>query len=279
MAEGVAGVSAGHDEIMSVGRAAALMVLAVWALSFNVLDVTAAQDQPRPPCAGASPHPSYAPPGAPPAVVVWSKDDAGRWVPPGCVGWPSSQRFRLIVALAGQFRHDGDAESLLARFGAISSMRGIRYWSVTDKAWRVLITAAAALDGPNAKRRRPDFSPAEMKSGADLFFAQDDSRSSGSVVYRLRVLERSADRIGIETENNGPVRAFLVTLFPPGSLRATYFLERRDPGIWGFYGLSGTGENASSLAGDHEDSYVNRAVALYRYLIGVPGDRDPPAAP
>jgi hypothetical protein len=216
-------------------------------------------------------------PGAAPSVRTWT-NDAERWTPPACMRWPSGQ-FKLIVALAGSFRHTGDAQTLLARFGAISTMRGLLYWSVSDKAWRVLITDAAALVGPDAARRRPDFTLAEMKGDTDLFFEEQDSRSSGPVVYRLRVLEVSANRIVIETENVSPVRAFLVTLFPPGSLRAAYFLERREPGTWAFYGLSSTSKEASALATVSEASYVNRAAALYRHFIGVPGDRDPPLAP
>jgi len=42
------------------------------------------------------------------------------------------------------------------------------------------------------------------------------------VIHRMRVLEADAGRIVIETQNVSPVRAFLVTLFPPGSLRAAY---------------------------------------------------------
>jgi len=118
-----------------------------------------------------------------------------------------------------------------------------------------------------------------MKKSVDLFIAQEDNRSSGPVVYRMRVLERVPDRLVVETENAGPVRAFGITLFPPGSLRATYFLEKRQPGIRGFYGLSATGQKASALAGLSEASYINRAAALYRHLISVPPDRDPPLAP
>jgi len=62
--------------------------------------------------------------------------------------------------------------------------------------------------------------------------AKQHHRSSSPVVYRLRVLEAGAQRIVIATENVSPIRAFLVTLFPPGSLRAVYFLERRGPGAW-----------------------------------------------
>src|SRR5262249_11589056 len=262
-----------------VSQAAVLTALALWVPWCSGKPV--AHSEPHPPCgaASASPDPSHAPPGIAPEVVTWVKGNAGGWVPPACIGWPSSQRYRLVVALAGTFRHDGDADLLLARFGAISTMRGLRYWSVTDQGWRVLITDAAALDGPNAKRRRTDFGPAEFKSGADLFFAQADNRSSSSLVYRMRVLEHSANRIVIETENVDPVRLFIVPLFPPGSLRATYFLERRAPNVWAFYGLSGTAESVSRLASDHEASYINRAVALYRYLTGIPGDAAPPLAP
>jgi hypothetical protein len=56
-------------------------------------------------------------------------------------------------------------------------------------------------------------------------------------------------------------------------------VEQRGPGLWGYYSLSRTGKNASRLVGGHDGSYVNRAVAFYRHFIGVPGDRDPPAAP
>jgi hypothetical protein len=263
---------------MRLAGAAAAVVFILCALSVCVCPVAAAQDEPRPPCNGADVRPAYAPPGAPPAVGVWSKEAAARWKPPACVGWPSSQRYSLIVALAGQFRHEGDAEKLLARFGAVSTMCGLRYWSETDKDWRVLINDAAALKGPDVNQRRPDFNPGELKDGAELYFAQDDTRSSGIVLYRMRVLERRPHRIVIETVNVGRVRSLFVTLFPPGSLRAIYFLERRESGVWSFYGLSGTGQEASALAGGHEASYVNRAVALYRFLVGISGDAERPAA-
>jgi hypothetical protein len=117
-----------------------------------------------------------------------------------------------------------------------------------------------------------------MIAGTALFFEERDNRSSEPVVYRLRVLEARPDRIVIETENVSPVRAFFVTLFPPGSLRAAYFLERTVPGTWSLYGLSAVSEDASSFAVVSEPSYINRAGALYRHFIGIPGDREPPLA-
>ena len=230
--------------------------------------LSAAAEAPRPPCAGMTAIPAHTKPGAAPSVSLLAKEEAASWTPPACLRWPTTPS-KLIVAVAGSFRHDGDADALLARFGAISTLRGLPYWSVTDNTWRVLITDAAALSGPDTNRRRADFTAAELKGGSDVFFVQDDSRSSGSVVYRLRTLEASADRLVVETENVSPVQAFLLTLFPPGSLRATYFLERRPPGLWFFYGLSSTGAQASALATVSEASYVNRAAALYSHVTGV----------
>jgi hypothetical protein len=256
-----------------LGAARTMLALALCA-SIGAVGAQAA-DEPRPPCEGAAPLPAHTAPDAPPAVRIWT-DQA--WTPPACLGWPQG-RSRLIVALAGSFRQGGDEQTLLARFGAISGMRGLRYWSVTDKAWRELITDGAALTGPESRSRRADFSPQELKADAIVYFEQTEGRSSGPVVYRLRVLEAGSSRVVIATENVTPGRAFLVTLFPPGSLRATYLLERRGPDVWTFYGISSTSTEASSLASVSPPSYVNRAAALYRYLSGVPAERTPPLAP
>jgi len=113
------------------------------------------------------------------------------WWTPRCTGW-TDRGFRMLVALAASFRFDGGGKDLLDRFAAVSKFRGIQYWSTSDKRWRVLITDAAALE--SIERRRPDFAAAEMGIRKVVYFLQDDSRSSGPVVYRLRVLESGAAR-------------------------------------------------------------------------------------
>ena len=45
------------------------------------------------------------------------------------------RKAKCNLALAGSFADPGTAQDLLARFGAISRMTAIRYWSVTDQAW------------------------------------------------------------------------------------------------------------------------------------------------
>jgi hypothetical protein len=238
---------------------------------------TAGANGPRPPC-GEAPHPAYADPGGSPNVQAWSGGDLGpNWRPPDCVSW-TSPGFDVLVALAGSFTDRGSAQDLLARFGGISRMTAIRYWSVTDQAWGPLVTSATALSKPDPGQRRRDFAPAEMTEGSTLFFAQSDNRSSGEVVYRLLIRELRPNRLVIATENVTAVRKLILTLFAPGELQSTYFLERRSPGVWTYYSLSRTSPDANPLARGHAASYLNRAVALFRYVAGIPTDQEPPAA-
>ena len=240
---------------------------------------TAATDGPQPPC-GSAAVPAYSPPGVPPVVKVWHDGDLKRsgWKPPDCSGWAASSHSKLIVALAGSFRFDGTADELVARIGAISTLRGVRYWSVTDKMWRPLVTDAWALSRPDPRSRRPDFLAAEMTAGSELYYWENVSRS-GNIVHRMTVRERSPARAVIAIENLTPVRFFFVTLFEPGALQSVKFVELVSPGVWGFYLLTRTGERVSALAGGHEGSYVNRTVAIYRHLAGIPTDEEPPVAP
>ena len=211
---------------------------------------------------------------------VWTAGELGAagWDPPACTGWRPLP-FRVLVAAAGRFRHEGGVEGLLARFGAVSSLATVKYWSVSDQRWENLVTRAAALAGPDADRRRPDFRVAEMAGGADLFFAQDDNRSTGEVVHRMRVREIGPDRLVVEAENVGAVRYLLVPLAGPGDLRWVHFFERRSAAEWGYYGLARVGAGASPLLGGHRASYANRAVALFRHLAGLPTDQGPVVAP
>jgi hypothetical protein len=197
------------------------------------------------------------------------------WTPPPSLGWNGASP-TLLVAVAGRLRESAGTEALLSRFGAISRQRGIRYWSVTDQAWLPLITDAFAVTNATAGSRREDFVPAEMQPGAVLYSSERDSRSSRAVTYQMRVLARTPDRVVVSVVNASPVRAFLVTLFAPGDLQTTYFLDRLGPDTWGYCGLWGI--TTGLLTGGHAASSINRAVALYRHFAGIPTDREPPAA-
>ena len=184
--------------------------------------------------------------------------------------------FKVLLALAAGFRFEGSGDELLARFGAISGFKGIRYWSALDDSSETLISDASALDGLGMDSRRPDFGVNEMGKGKVLYFLQQDNRSSEPVIYGLQVLERSASRLVIAVENYTPVRMWLMTLFPPHELQFLHILDARDRGTWGFYSVVRVGLGSSDMSTGHDASYVSRAVAFYRHFSSIPTDQNPP---
>ena len=98
------------------------------------------------------------------------------------------------------------------------------------------------------------------------------------MTFRIRVLEAGPDAVRFTVENVSPIALFVIILFGPSDLQSFHSLERRSWDTWAYYGVFPVGVGAGRLAGGHERSYVNRAVAFYRLLAGVPTDRDPPAA-
>ena len=230
----------------------------------------AVETPPRPPCGGAEPLPPYARTGASPAIQVWTRSGPGPdWSPAACTGW-SERGEGVLVALAARFPHAGDSDQLLLRFGAITSLKGLRYWSVTDGGWRTLITDASALTGPDPARRRKDFTLPELRGGADLYFMQSDNRAGTDIVYRMQIRERSATRLVVAIENVTPVRKFMLTLFEAGDLQSLHFLERAGPKDWSYYGLAWASETTASMLAVPQASYVNRARAFYAHLAGTP---------
>jgi hypothetical protein len=218
-------------------------------------------DEAQPPCDGSAPFPQYGLVGEAPIVQTWRQlSSATLAVLTGCVTWPTSGS-RLIVAVAGRFRSFDDVDGLLARFGAVSDLPSMRYWSVTDRSWRPLVTSSTALINTVAGQPRGDFTSPELRSGHDEYFAQRDSRGASEAVYRMRVRESTAGRIVIDTDNVTPIRWWGLTLFEPGDLRSVYILEQEEPGIWSYYSLTRIAGN-SWLSGGHDKSYINRILAM-----------------
>jgi hypothetical protein len=234
------------------------------------------QPRPQPPC-GKEPIPAY--PGVDELAIVksWSKSDLGRdWKPPACTSW-AEVGFTTLVTIAARFPHASEAEDLLRHIGTISDLAGMRYWSTTHKQWRTLIVNAHALTDSNLGQRREDFTPNEMKEGTVLYFEQVDNLS-GKATYRMHIVEASAIRLVFDVENVNTMRYFFVPIFHPGELQSMYFLDRESDKVWKYYSIVRTGKNANGLIAANESSSVNRAVAFYRYLVGIPTNQEPPGA-
>lgn len=246
------------------------------ALTFLLIaPLPAAAAGPTPPCAGSA-VPAYAPLGQPPAFAVFRRSDLADWRPDACAHLPIAPPARLL-ALAGRIAGPLERDALLTRFGAISQQRGIRYWSVTDRRWLVLVTGAEALSGPTLALRRSDFTADELKAGQDLYFAQQDNRSSAPVIFRMRIRDLTPGSFVFETENVTPVRYLMIQIYPAAGLHTLIYLERADDGAWNYYSLNEiVSENHLFAASDK--SFVNRAIAFFRLFAGIPTDREPAAA-
>jgi hypothetical protein len=183
-----------------------------------------------------------------------------------------------MVVITARFRNTSGIEGLLRRVGAISQRSGIRYWSTTHKRWQTLIVKAYALSEAFDDQRRKDFSPEEMPEGAILYFQLEDNLS-GKAIYRMRIRSASPGRLVFDTENISTMRYFLIPLFRPGDMQSIYFFDRESQDVWRYYAIARTSKIASLLTLGNNASYINRAVAFYRFLTGIPTDKEPPASP
>jgi hypothetical protein len=233
---------------------------------------------PVPPCEDG-PVPAIPAAGAAPNVALWHRVDLPTgWRLPACVSDYGSTA-ELIVTLAGRFTGNDDEDRVLERFGAISRFVTLRYWSITDRRWESLVTRANAVESSDFSTVRSDFTAAEMRSGRALYFSQEDNRSTSSVLYRLQCRIIGGGGFVIEIENISSVRYLLLQVFPAGALRVSYFLNHRASGAWDFYSLTQVGTGTAAIALKSERSFINRAVAAYRFTAGIATDADPPLAP
>ena len=232
---------------------------------------------PRPPCEG-EPSPAYAPLGKPPMLAAWGEAELRRtgWRMPPCLS-STDVRTRMVTVLAAELPFTGSLDDLLARFGALSHYPSIRFWSVLNQEWRNLVSASGLLDGPDAQIVRPDPAGSDFVAGRDMYYFEVNR--TGRVVHHLRVNARSDDRVVLTDENVTQVRYSMLTLFEPRALQTALFLEKRRPDVWGLYQMTRIGGGADFLAAASSSSYLNRLMALYRYLAGIPTDLEPPAAP
>lgn len=235
-----------------------------------------AQFGPQPPCGVDSipPYPSLA---DSPAVKFWNISELGEhWRPPACTGW-TGEGFSTLVTTAARFYHASGMDDLLLHSGAISSLAGMRYWSTTHKSWQTLIPDAYAVTGAEGNRRRQDFTLEELKAGSVLYFHQEDNLS-GKAIYRLHIAEATPDRLVFDVANVTLMKYLFVPLFHPGEMQSIYYLERESDAVWRYYSMARTGKNASSLTAGHEASWINRSVAFFRHVAGIPTDQEPPGA-
>ena len=259
------------------GQPSCFALTVYWGLPETARERTesATRTVPQLPC--GSDRPTYAGLEEPAIVSSWSKSDLSRtWKPPACSGW-EQVGFTNLVSIAGRFTHTSGVADLLRKVGAVSRLRGMPYWSTTHKQWQTLIVDAYAVKDEHSDERRSDFTPDELRQGKDLFFTEVNNLS-GKVVYRLQLLAASENRLVLAVENASTIRYHFVPLFGAGELQSVYFFDRESDKVWRLYSIARSGKNANGSIVSNERSFINRAVAFYRYFAGIPATQEPPAA-
>jgi len=246
----------------------AVLAAAILALTSAAANAASAPSCPTP--AGEQ-NPLSATPGEPPVVRSW-RDLS---LPTSCLV-SAGERVAIAVAFATRFDLDLTVEEIARRLGAISSTRGLLYWSVSDDSWQPLVADAFALGSPDPETARADFTSEEVLSGETLYFAQNDTRSWGVNVFSIETLESSPDRLVIESRNLSRIRIGPITIVGADDASTILFIDRQKNATWGYYSLAVV--RKGRLA-SRERSLVNRQAAFYRLLIGQAADEDPPVAP
>lgn len=229
----------------------------------------------RPPCEG-TPQPAYGKAGGPPAIMVWPESSLNKtaWAAAPCLHWGGG-KMRMAVALAATL-NASSLDELLGRFGALSQYKSIRFWSVMYETWDDFVASSGFVNGPEGQQVVPDHAPADYVAGRDFYYFE--TSRAGRTIHRMTVRKRSADRIEVATENITPIRFAMATLFEPAALQSVTFFDRRGSSEWGYFQTIGVGLGSSFITVQSTSPYINRLTALYRYLAGIPTDRDPPAA-
>jgi hypothetical protein len=205
----------------------------------------------EPPCSFAQIHPVYPPVNATPAVETSDVSPvSGR----NC--FADSTAAATWVTVTAALRTSLSREAIIRRFGAISELQSVQYWS-TDQP-------------------RADFTSNEL-GGGSRYYRITDTRTNVPVNYRLEMHATAGGPIILETTNIDPIKKWGITLYRPDGLHSLYFLNERSPGVWSYYSIT-RAIPATFLARGHEKSYVNRAIALYRHYLQLPTSADPPAA-
>ena len=233
---------------------------------------TAAFAQAVAPC-GAEPTPAYGAADGAPGVGLWTADElrAAHWTPSACLGWTGDTK--LVAAVASRFEAK---DHVFDRVSAVSGWASVKYWSVSKQAWRPLVLAATAVNARG--QAQEELSSATPVGSRDNLFVERDE-NSGETTYRMRVLERSSQRMVVATENVTPIRLAILTTFEPGALQTVTFLQKEAGNSWSTYQITRVGAGGSSMVLGYKSSFLNRLEAVRRYLAGQPTDGLPPIAP
>jgi hypothetical protein len=227
-----------------------------------------------PPICGDAPPPAAPGPDQPPLVHTWLLDGPRDAPSPDCSGLRSHD-LELLVRVVGSWRAPGGLDDQLTRVGAVSSQTGMLYWSFSDERRQVLVKAAYAVDGAEQRRRRADFSAAELRRAGECLYLEADNRSSSPVLYGLTLLQATPRAFTVRVENLDEIRTMGLLLVAPREMQWLLTVEQLGPGLWGYRSLQGLRALRLGFNAQHRRSNLSRSVAMFDHLTGRQTDVAP----
>jgi hypothetical protein len=216
---------------------------------------------------GQGPPPPYPPHDRPPLVHSWLAGGRQDGPPPDCTGLGRRDP-ELLIRLVGSYVAPGDMTAQLLRLGAVSTLKGMSYWSFTDRKRLTLIQEAYAVDSLATQRPRADFTLDELRRGDELYFLQRDNRSSALVPYGLRVLPTGPESLLLRIENLGDIKMMGLTLVAAREVQWAVTIERLGGTRYGYRSLLAVQRLRLGPADKHRLSNLARAVAMFDLLAG-----------
>ncbi|MBP6902011.1 MAG: hypothetical protein KBC73_18080 [Burkholderiaceae bacterium] len=226
------------------------------------------------PQCGSAPPPAFPPVDRPPLLQCWIDADRQDGPRPDCSLLRQTDH-GLLIRLTASAVLPGGLDEQLARFGAVSQLKGLPYWSYTDRKRQVLIRDSYAVETPGSTTPRPDYTLADLQRGRDLFFVHSDNRSSALVPYAIRLVHQDADRVHLRIENHGDIRFMGLSVVAPGEMQWGVMLERLGGTRYGYRSLLGLKKLRYGTADKHRLSNLARVVAMFDLWSGRQTDIEP----
>jgi hypothetical protein len=155
-------------------------------------------------------------------------------------------------------------EKMYSTLLAISTLKGIEYFSASRKRMRIYFHDAYVIDSPDGKNRIDDPSEADISVSTKVYAYLHDSsmgKYTAEVVYFY-----SGDIVVMNITNFTTLKQFFIPIVQPGELRTYIALMHLDNKIL-FYGLVYVKTiNFFINLEKNTESFYNRLIALYKWF-------------
>jgi hypothetical protein len=209
-------------------------------------------------------------------IDILETEDIAVWTPPACTGW-KKRPFDFLIRVAARFRHAGSADDIARRLARFQDLTTIKYWSVSNQAWRQLFSDATGLAGADVDGPRAAFTVTDIRTGRAIHFMQDENNPLGPVAFRIDVRDRTDNRLSFNSTNISAFPVLFLDVVKPGGFQSYYLIERETGDIWRYAALVRSKIEHAFMAPSVASS-KNRAQAYFRYLAGIRTDKEAPAA-